>query len=188
MLLILLIGAAFYRASDVIPLYVQLDPSDVVPAILQWALIGSTIYIAFWFTAFSKAFPAWPDRLMLIANAFLSAIIVALAMLGVVNVEQDHAPLIVVPTVVLDKAIFKGTYGRAPPEYWQYKLVVRSWKDDFAEERMRVGRDDFDRAEPGDRVTFRLHPGRLGWFWYTEEEMSAPGFIRFDSVNRLGRH
>ena len=179
MLLILFIGAAIYRMTDVIRFRVQFDPSDAVPAILQWALIGSTIYIAFWLTAFSKAFPAWTDRLVLMANAFLSAIFVAFAMLFVVNVEQDNAPPIEVPTVVLDKTIYKGKSGRALKEHWQYNLVVRSWKDDFAEERMRVGRDDFYLAEPGDTVTFRLHPGRLGWFWYTEEELSAPDFIRF---------
>jgi hypothetical protein len=187
-LLVLIIGAAFYRMTNVIRFHIQFDVWDVVPAILQWALIGSTIYIAFWLTAFGKAFPAWTDRLVLMANSFLSAILVAFAMLFVVNVEQDHAPLIVVPTVVLDKTIYKGKYGRDLPEYWRYQLVVRSWKDDLAEERMRVGRDDFDHAEPGDTVSFRLHPGRLGWLWYTDEEMSAPGFVEFGRRPLASRH
>jgi hypothetical protein len=178
-LLILIAGVAFYRITDVIRFQVEFDVAEVLPASLQWALLGSTIYIAFWLTAFSKAFPDWSDRLVLMANSFLIAIMVAFAMLFVVNVEQDHAPRIVVPTVVLEKAIYKGKYGRDLPEYWRYHLVVRSWKDDFGEERMTVARDDFDRAQPGDTVTFRLHPGRLGWFWYTNEELSSPGFVEF---------
>jgi hypothetical protein len=177
---LLIIGAAVYRMTELMRVHIQLDPSDVVPAVLQWALIGSTIYVAFWFNAFSKIFPTWLDRLVLMGNAFLSAIMVAYAMLCVVNVEQDHAPLIEVSTVVLDKAIYKGKNGRALPEHWQYNLIVRGWKDDLAEERLRVGRDDFDRAEPGDTVTFRLHPGQLGWFWYTEKEFSSQGFVGFD--------
>ncbi len=176
-ILVLLLAAALYRLTDVIRFQVQFDVSTVIPAILQWALLGSTIYIAFWLTAIPRAFPGWRERLVLMANSFLIAIIVAFAMLFIVNVEQDRATVVIVPAEVLHKTIYKGKYGRDAPAYWRYILVVRSWQDDFGEEPIRVSRESHEAIMPGNIVSFRLHPGRLGWFWYTDEESATPGFV-----------
>lgn len=175
--LVLILALALYRLTEVIRIQVQFDVSSVVPAVLQWALAGSTVYIAFWLTAFPRAFPGWRVRLVLMANSFLIAIMTAFAMLFIINIEQDRSAVVVVPAEVLHKMVYKGKYGRDAPAYWRYILVVRSWQDDTGEEPIRVGREYYEAITPGNIVSFRLHPGRLGWFWYTDEESTTPSFV-----------
>lgn len=177
LILVLVLGGSFWRATNYFGHIVPFDPAPFLWAVFQAALAGGTAYAALWFTLFPRHFPRWTQRLELLALSILACALIAFCELMIANIRLDDAPRITVPTEVRAKAIFKGKNGRYPPEYWEYQLHVVSWTDPEDEQYLRVSRQDWERLEAGDRIVFRPHPGRLGWVWYTRDELEAADFL-----------
>ena len=177
LLLVLLLGASFWRATDYFRYVVPIGPEDLLHSAAQAALAGATAYAALWFTLFPRYFPRWTQRLELLALSLIVGVMIAFCELMIANIRHDHAPRIDVPTVVTAKTIFKGKYGRHPPEYWTYHLKVEPWADGDDETTLEVSREAWDAVTPGSRIVFRPHPGRLCWIWYSREELKAEDFV-----------
>ncbi len=177
LILMLLLVGSFWRATDYLRYVIPFDLQPVLTAVALAALAGATAYAALWFTLFPRYFPRWTQRLELLALSLIMSVLIAFCELMIANIRYDDAPRIAVPTEVKAKMIYKGKYGRHPPEHWTYQLVVKSWTDADDEQTLRVSRETWDSLEPGSRIVFHPHPGRLGWVWYSVAELEAPDFV-----------
>ena len=176
-ILLALVVASFWRATAYFQYIVPVEPGPVFSAVALTALAGSTVYAAVWLTLFPRYFPRWTDRLQLLALSLIACILIAFCEVMIANIRYDDAPRVTLQTVVKDKTIFKGKYGRHPPEHWAWNITVESWADPADEVILRVSRETWEAIAPGQRIAFRPHPGRLGWIWYTKEELESPDFV-----------
>jgi hypothetical protein len=172
-----LLVVSFWRVTDYLAYVVPFEPGPVLAAVAQVALAGATVYAALWLTFFPRYFPRWTDRLQLLAFSLITCILIAFCEVVIANIRYDDAPRVTLQAEVKDKTIFKGKYGRHPPEHWAWNITVESWVDPADELTLRVSRETWETVAPGQRITFRPHPGRLGWIWYTKEELESPDFV-----------
>jgi hypothetical protein len=177
LILLALIVVSFWRATGYFDRVIPFDPAAILTAVAQAALAGATVYAALWLTLFPKYFPRWTHRLELLALSLIAFVLIAFCEVMIANIRYDDAPRITIQTAVKEKTIYKGKYGRHPPEYWTWHLAVESWTDPDDERNLQVSREAWDALSPGDRIVFRPHPGRLGWVWYTAEELAEPDFV-----------
>ena len=127
-------------------------------------------------TLLPRFFARRKDRFELLALSLMLGVTVAFFELMIANVRLDQEPRKAVTTIVIDKMIYKGKNGRYPPQYWHWKFKVEPLPGMNDDTFLRVSRTVWDDAQPGQRIRFHPHPGRLGWVWYSRDEMEEEGF------------
>jgi hypothetical protein len=178
LLLVLLLGISFWRATGYFGLVVPFEPAPMFTAMAEVALVFGLVYTAAWMTLFPRHFARWSQRLLLLALALTSGALIAFLELMIANIRYDDAPRIVLQTTVAAKTIFKGKSGRNLPEHWTWHLSVESWTTPGEEQTLQVSRATWDEVDVGRRIVFQPHPGRFGWVWYSRDEFEAPDFVR----------
>ena len=91
----------------------------------------------------------------------LSLSLVTLGTLLLMNGGLDRLPAHDVKSNVLEKRI---TGGRAR----QRHIFISSWRPGVSREDLLVRSPVYERAVVGKTVTVKVHPGYLGWPWYTD--------------------
>ena len=137
---------------------------------------GGTAYAALWLTLLPGSFGRRKDRLSLLAVSLLAGVMVALLELMMANVRLDNAPRIAMTITVTHKSVFKGQYGRNLPQDWHWNLGLEPLPGMTHESMLRVSPAVWERVQPGQRMRLLVHPGRLGWVWYSRAEMDEKGF------------
>jgi hypothetical protein len=175
--LVFLLSLSFWRATAY---FGHTIPFSSLSILWAAALVGTVIALAYttvWVILFPRHFQRWRQRLELLILGLLAGALIALCEVMIANIQYDDAERIELSTRVITKTVFKGKYGRDPPEYWTYHLVVEPWDGSTKEQNLSVSQSAWHRLEPGQRIAFRPHPGRLGWIWYTKAELEAPDFV-----------
>jgi hypothetical protein len=95
-------------------------------------------------------------------------------------VKRVYFGLLPVPWILAALLFINGKFDGAPPKREVasvvakssipgllriQRLVVTSWRDGRAIERLQVSRDDYDRFHPGDKVIVEVQDGVVGIPW-----------------------
>lgn len=150
----------------------------------SWFLVGSLLFVPA-----SQAFPPLEIDGISIFVGLLFFLVLGLG-LWMVNrarqrkeielVKRVYFGLLPVPWILAALLFVNGKFDGTPPKREVasvvakssipgllriQRLVVTSWRDGRAIERLQVSRDDYDRFHPGDKVIVEVQDGVVGIPW-----------------------
>jgi hypothetical protein len=149
-----------------------------------WFLVGAIVFVPA-----SQAFPPLEEDGILIFVGVLFFLVLALG-LWIVNrarrgqdieiIKRVYFGLLPVPWILAGLLFINGKFDTAPPQreaasvvgkfsmpgfLRTQRLVVTSWREGRAIERLEVSRDDYGRFRPGDSVIVEVQSGTVGIPW-----------------------
>jgi hypothetical protein len=149
-----------------------------------WFLVGAVIFVPA-----SQVFPPLEEDGILIFVGVLFFLVLGLG-LWMVNraragreieaIKRVYFGLLPVPWILAALLFINGKFDTAPPKretasvvgkfsmpgfLRTQRLVVTSWREGRAIERLEVSRDDYDRFRPGDSVIVEVQTGVVGIPW-----------------------